>query len=296
MSVTVAISGASGLVGSALRSALLADGHRVIRLVRRTARNADELTWNPSARLIDERRLAEADIIVNLAGESIGKRWTTVRRRRIRESRVFGTETIVGAIRPERPVTLINASAVGFYGDRGDEVLDETRSSGRGFLAEVCRQWEHAAAGAQARGARVVMLRSGVVLARDGGALPQMLMPFRMGVGGRIGSGRQWLSWIGIDDMVRAIQWVMRRQEISGPVNLSSPQPVTNADFTRAAARALHRPALFPVPRMILGAVLGEMADEMLLASQRAAPGVLARGGFDFEVPTIDDAMTRYVR
>ncbi|HET9424212.1 MAG TPA: TIGR01777 family oxidoreductase [Gemmatimonadaceae bacterium] len=294
MPTTVAITGASGLIGSALIPALVETGRRVIRIVRGPAASDDEITWNPAARLLDERRLARVDVVVNLAGETIGRRWTDARRRAIRESRVRGTETIVGAItRGRHAVTLINASAVGFYGDRGDEVLDEKSPSGRGYLAEVCREWESAALPAASAGGRVVILRNGVALAAKGGALPEMLRPFKLGVGGRIGNGRQWLAWIDLEDMVRAIIWVMDHPTISGPVNVVAPNPVTNAVFTRAAAEVLHKPALVPVPALALKLMFGEMASETLLASQRAIPSVLTASGFEFLHPEVRSSLMR---
>ena len=292
MSPVVAVSGSTGLIGSSLVSALEQAGHRVRRLVRHAPRNADEIQWTPSARLLDERRLADVDVVVNLAGETIGKRWTTARRRAIRESRVRGTETIVGAIlRNRRPITLINASAVGYYGSRGDEILDEVSSNGRGYLAEVCRDWEGAAKGAAVAGSRIVMLRSGVVLSHKGGALPEMLRPFKLGVGGRIGDGSQWLSWIDLDDIVHAIKFVIERQEIQGPVNLVSPNPVTNRDFTAIVSDVLKKPAMVPVPAFALKLMFGEMASETILASQRALPVVLSRAGFQFMKPTIRESL-----
>jgi uncharacterized protein (TIGR01777 family) len=289
---TIVVSGASGLVGSALVPALERAGHHVLRLVRRETQNAREIRWTPAAHLFDERQLGSVDVVVNLAGETIGRRWTAARRRRIRESRVAGTETIVAAIaKSGRPITLINASAVGYYGDRGDALLDESSSSGRGFLAEICRQWEGAARTAAHSGSRVVMMRSGVVLSEKGGALPRMLMPFRFGVGGKISNGRHWLSWISLDDMAQAIVWLIDHPEIQGPINMCAPNPVTNADFTRAAGRALHRPTLFPVPGFVLRLIFGEMADETLLVSQRAVPGVLVKSGFTFGKPTIEEAL-----
>ena len=293
---TILVAGASGLIGRALIPALANEGHRVLRLVRRQPRAADELRWNPAAHLFDERQLKEIDVIINLAGEPIDHRWTTSRRRRIRDSRVAGTDTIVEAIgRTGRAITLINASAVGFYGDMGDRVLDETREHGRGFLAEICRQWEGAARRAEKYGARVVMMRSGIVLSSNGGALERMLLPFRFGVGGRLGNGRQWTSWIALDDMVRAIAWIIEHREIAGPVNMTSPNPVTNGQLARTIGRVMHRPALFPVPGFVLGMMFGEMADEMLLASQRVVPTVLLKSGFDFRSPTIDEALGRII-
>jgi uncharacterized protein len=293
MPPVIAVSGSSGLIGSALVPALREAGHYVRCLVRHAPKSAEEIQWTPTARLLDERRLATVDVIVNLAGETIGKRWTGSRRRAIRESRVRATETVVGAIlRSRRPITLINASAVGYYGDRGDVELTEQSSNGRGYLAEICRDWENTARGASPAGSRIVMLRNGVVLSAKGGALPQMLMPFKLGVGGRIGDGRQWLSWIDLHDMVRAIAFVINDTSIKGPVNVVSPNPVTNREFTATASEMLKKPALFPVPALALKLAFGEMASETILASQRAIPTVLASSGFTFTKPTLRDALS----
>jgi uncharacterized protein (TIGR01777 family) len=293
MPQTVAITGSTGLIGSALARALEVGGYEIRRLVRHAPASGYEIQWTPSARLLDERRLANVDVIVNLAGETIGKRWTTARRRAIRESRVRGTETITTAIlKSGRPITLINASAVGYYGSRGDELLDEKSSNGRGYLAEVCRDWEAAASTAAPGGSRIVMMRSGVVLSDNGGALPEMLRPFKLGVGGRVGSGNQWLSWISLDDMVRAIQFLIEREDIRGPVNVLSPNPVTNSEFTATASDVLKKPALVPVPAFALKLMFGEMADETLLASQRARPSVLTSHGFEFARPTLKAALS----
>jgi uncharacterized protein (TIGR01777 family) len=294
MPPVVAISGSSGLIGSALVPALEAAGYGVRRLVRRAPATPDEVQWTPSARLLDERRLAGVDVIVNLSGETIGRRWTAARRRAIRDSRLRATETIVGAIlRGRRPITLINASAVGYYGSRGDEKLDERSSNGRGYLAEVCRDWEMAARGASVAGSRIVMMRNGVVLSSKGGGLPEMLRPFRFGVGGRIGNGRQWLSWIDLDDVVRAIRFVIEHEEIRGPVNVVAPNPVTNREFTSIASDVLNRPAFMTVPAFALRLAFGEMANETLLASQRAFPGVLSSAGFEFEFATIRESLLK---
>jgi len=292
MCPTVAITGSSGLIGSALTTTLEASGHRVVRMVRRKATDDGEITWNPAARLLDERTLQHVDVIVNLAGETIGKRWTSARRRAIRESRVRGTETITGAIlRSRLPITLINASAVGYYGSRGDEVLDEHSSNGRGYLAEVCRDWEAAAKTASPAGSRIVMMRSGVVLSEKGGALPEMLRPFKLGVGGKIGDGSQWLSWIDLGDMVRAIKFVIERPEIRGPVNMVSPNPVTNREFTSTVSGVLQKPAMMSVPGFALQLMFGEMAKETILASQRAIPSVLLNAGFLFDFPTLREVL-----
>jgi uncharacterized protein (TIGR01777 family) len=257
-------------------------------MVRHATQSPREIIWNPTARLLDERALAGVDVIVNLAGETIGRRWSGGRRRAIRDSRIRGTETITAAIaRMGRPITLINGSAVGYYGSRGDELLDEKSTNGRGYLAEVCRDWEAAAKVASAARSRVVMMRTGVVLAEKGGALPEMLRPFKLGVGGKVGSGKQWLSWIDIDDMAAAILWLIDHPAITGPVNMVTPNPVTNDEFTRVASEVLKKPALVPAPAFALKLLFGEMATETLLASQRALPGVLVGSGFQFTRPEL---------
>jgi uncharacterized protein (TIGR01777 family) len=295
MAKTILLSGSSGLIGTALAPALETMGHRVIRLVRHDTRRTSDIRWSPSAHLLDERALADVDVIVNLSGETIGRRWTATRRRRIRSSRIDATDAIVTAMSKAepRPRTLICASAVGYYGDRGNDVLDEQQPNGRGFLADICRQWETSASFARRTSARVVMMRSGVVLSKKGGALKQMLPPFRMGVGGRLGSGRQWMSWITLGDMVRAIAWLIDHEEISGPVNMCAPNPVQNSEFTHALGTELHRPTIFPVPSFALWLLFGEMAGETLLASQRAVPSVLTSSGFQFESPAIDQALAQ---
>ena len=293
---TIAISGASGLIGSALAAHLEESGSKVLRLVRRAARTPAEIVWNPAARQLDPASLSAVDAVVNLAGTTIGQRWFGRRRGEILRSRIDATETIVGAIaKSDRPATLVNGSAVGFYGSRGDELLDETSSGGSGYLAGVCREWEAAADRATATGSRVVKLRTGVVLSDKAGALPQMLRPFRLFVGGRVGSGRQWLSWIDIEDMVRAISFLIDTPTASGAFNLVAPNPVTNAEFTATVAQLMHRPALFPVPAFVLKLLFGEMAEQTLLASQRAMPRALQQAGFVFSRPTIRESLARFV-
>jgi uncharacterized protein (TIGR01777 family) len=246
---------------------------------------------------LDPTHLEGIDAVVNLAGENIGQRWSAETRTQIRESRVRGTRLLAEALagRTTAPRILINASAVGYYGDRDDEELDESSSNGTGFLAGVCRDWEAATRPAADAGVRTVLMRSGIVLSADGGALTRMLTPFRFGVGGRLGSGRQWTSWISLDDMVRAIRFAMRDARVSGPINVVAPNPVTNADFATALGAALHRPAMLPVPAFALRAVFGEMADETLLASQRARPRALLASGFEFAQPTVDSALRQAV-
>lgn len=288
----VAVSGASGLIGSALTRALQESGHDCGRLTRRAPRYPGELEWHPERGLAEPTAVDGFDALVHLAGESVaGGRWTSEKRRRIRSSRIPATLRLVESLSTiERPPRVfVCASAVGYYGDRGDELLDEDSSAGSGFLASVCHDWEGAATTAATVCDRVVILRFGVVLSAAGGALPRMLMPFRLGVGGRLGSGRQYFPWIHLEDAVAAILHLLGRGE--GPVNLTAPEPVTNADLTRALASTLRRPALFPVPRPALLVAFGSMARETLLASARVVPRRLLREGFAYRHPTLDSAL-----
>lgn len=290
--IRVAIAGATGLIGAALATALRGAGARVLRVTRR-ASTPDDVQWDPTAGRIDAAKLDGVDAVVNLAGETIGVRWTEERKRRIRDSRVVGTallaRTLAGLATPPR--VLVSGSAVGIYGNRGDEVLDETSAPGDDFLARVGVEWEAAADPARAAGIRVVHTRTGLVLAAHGGALEPMLRQFKLGVGGKLGSGEQWMSWISLDDEVRAISFAIRSEEVSGPLNVVAPNPVTGADFARTLARVLGRPSLFSVPRFALEALFGEMADVALLASQRALPRRLLGFGFEFQHPTLEQAL-----
>jgi len=285
------ISGSHGLIGTALASLLAGRGHRIIRLVRgRPAPGPQEVGWNPAAGTINGRALEGVDAAIHLAGESVARgRWTAAKKARIRESRVESTRllarTLAGLTR--RPQVLICASAVGYYGHRGDEILAEESAPGQGFLAEVCVAWEAAAETARQAGIRVVHLRSGLVLTPAGGALAQLLPLFRLGLGGRFGSGRQWMSWITLDDEVEAIAHALGRDTLQGPVNVVSPHPVTNQEFTNALARVLRRPAVLAVPGAALRAVIGEAAGE-LLGSQRAHPARLLAGGYTFRHPELE--------
>lgn len=288
----VAVSGASGLIGSALIRALQESGHDCGRLIRRAPLNPDELEWHPERGLAEPKALEGFDAVVHLAGESVaGGRWTAERRRRIRSSRIPATLRLVESLSTiERPPRVfVCASAVGYYGDRGDELLDEDSSAGSGFLASVCRDWEADAATAATVCDRVVILRFGVVLSAAGGALPRMLTPFRLGVGGRLGSGRQYFPWIHVEDAVAAILHLLARGQ--GPVNLTAPEQVTNADLTRSLGSTLRRPALFPVPRPALLVAFGAMARETLLASARVVPARLLSEGFTYRHPTLDSAL-----
>jgi len=293
--MNIVVSGASGLVGSALTAELTAAGHGVTRLIRSAAvAGKAGIGWDPSRGPHEPQRLEGIDAVVHLAGAGIAAgRWTAARKEVIRASRVDGTRTLVAALASLRrpPRALLCASAVGFYGDRGDQVLGEESLPGTGFLASVCRAWEEAASPAEAAGIRVVNLRFGVVLSRDGGALPKMLLPFRLGVGGKIGSGAQYMSWIAISDAVAAIRHLLDRSEVRGAVNLVAPRPVTNLEFTRALGRALVRPTVVPLPAPVARLAFGEMADEMLLASTRAEPVRLQASGFPFRYPDIDAAL-----
>jgi hypothetical protein len=293
--LNVLISGASGLVGGALTPFLTTGGHSVRRLVRGSkAAAGGDIAWDPDQGQIDARALEGLDAVVHLAGENIaGGRWTTARKERIRDSRVKGTrllsEALAGLQRP--PKVLVAASAIGFYGDRGDEILNENSAAGAGFLADVCREWEVAAEPARRAGIRTVHVRFGVILSPKGGALPKMMLPFRLGLGGRIGSGRQYVSWVAIDDVVGAIHHALMCRELSGPVNVVAPRPVTNREYTRALAGVLHRPALFPLPAFVARLMLGEMADELLLGSQRVEPQRLLQTGYRFDYPELTPAL-----
>lgn len=294
----VAVSGSTGLIGSALVERLRREGHTVARLVRSAkGAGAGDVVWDPDAGTIDAAALERMDAVVHLAGENVGTRWTEEKKRRIRDSRVKGTRLISETISrlAHRPRVLVQASATGFYGDRGDEALDESSAPGTGFLADVGRDWEGASGLAEAAGIRVVKLRIGVVLAPKGGALEKLLLPFRMGVGGRMGSGRQWMPWISLDDVVEVILRAIRDERLRGPVNAIAGS-VRNADFTEALGRALHRPTLFPIPSFGMRAIMGEMADEALLASQRAEPTRLREIGHVFHHPTLDTALTAALR
>jgi uncharacterized protein len=286
------VSGASGLIGAALVSSLERDGIEVRPLVRGSA-GRGEIGWDPLGGRVDLEGLAAVDAVVHLAGEPVGERWTESRKRKIRESRVKGTETLVQALRslPEPPPVLVSASAVGYYGNRGDERLVESSPPGTDFLAEVVRGWEAALEPAETAGIRVVRLRFGVVIAREGGALERLLTPFRLGVGGQLGNGRQWMSWISLTDAVRAIRFALARPGLQGVANAVAPQPVTNAEFTRALGAVLGRPTLFTVPTAALRLGFGEMAEVTLLASQRALPEHLEAAGFRFEHPRIEEAL-----
>jgi uncharacterized protein len=292
--VKVAISGASGLIGSALVPGLRAAGHDVVRLVRREPSAADEIRWDPAAGTLDASALQGVDAIVNLSGENIGQRWTQSRKQEIRDSRVHATTLLASAaasLEP-RPSVLVCAGGAGVYGDRGDEIVTEQSTLGTGFEADVVRAWEEACQPARDAGIRVVNFRQGMVLARGDGALERMLLPFKLGVGGRVGSGKQWWTWVARDDVVRAYVFVLQ-QAIEGPVNLCAPNPVTCKQFTDALGRALRRPTIVPAPAFAIRTLFGEMGDNVLLRGRRALPARLLDAGFEFSAPTIDVALER---
>jgi uncharacterized protein len=294
-SMKILISGASGLVGSALARLLRAEGHTAARLVRPGGTVAQgDVRWDPGSASIDAAAIEGADVVVHLSGASIaGGRWTARRKAMLRGSRVDSTRLLVDVLANLRrkPRVLICASASGYYGDRGDELLTESSEPGTDFLALLARDWEAEAMRASGAGMRVVMLRFGVIFARNGGALPKMLLPFRFGVAGRIGSGRQWMPWIALEDAVQVARAAISDERFSGPINTVAPNPVRNSEFTRVVAQVLHRPAVFAVPGFVLRAALGEMAQPLLLASTRAVPQRLTELGYSFRYADAQDAL-----
>ena len=293
----IAIAGASGLVGSALIPSLTNDGAAITRLVRGAAKSG-EIEWHPNQDQLNEQTLAGFDVIINLAGENIaGGRWTDEQKRKIRDSRVGGTHLLSEAIAKMevKPGAFICASATGIYGDRDDETLDEQSESGGGFLAGVCREWEKACEPAIKAAVRVVNLRLGPILAREGGMLSKLLTPFKMGMGGKVGSGKQYISWVALDDVVNAIKLAISNQAMRGPLNIVSPNPVTNEEFTRTLGHVLNRPTALAMPAFAARLAFGEMADEMLLASQKVLPKKLMSMGFEFKYPQLEAAFRRYV-
>lgn len=288
----VVVTGASGLIGTALVGSLVEDGHRVVSLTRRPAATADEVTWDPRGGALDPRPLEGVDAVVHLAGAGVGdKRWTAGYKREIRDSRVLGTRTLVTALNslPTPPRVLVCAGGVAFYGSRGDEILTEQSSGGGGFLAGVVRAWEAEAGRAGEVGTRVVTLRNGLVVSRHGGAFGRLSTLIRLGAAGPIGNGRQWWPWITLVDEVNAIRFLLDHDEPSGPVNVAAPVPERQRDLIRTFARAMHRPALLPAPAFALHLVLGGFAGE-ILASQRVVPQALIDAGFEFTHPTLSDA------
>ena len=293
------VSGSHGLVGSALIDSLEKDGHEVVHLVRQTPQRAAEIEWHPNQGKIDVQRLEGFDAVVHLAGESIASgRWSDEKKRKIRESRVQGTallsESLAHVSKP--PAVFISASAIGYYGNRGDELLTEQSAPGNDFLAEVCVAWEKSTGAVEAAGIRTVHARFGIILDTEGGALQKMLPPFRLGLGGKVGNGEQWMSWVALDDVVSALRFLIDRPAISGPVNFTAPHPVTNAEFTRILGAVISRPTLFPFPAFGARLAFGEMADALLLSSAKVDPALLQKDGYKFKFPDLQPALTHLLR
>jgi len=291
----IAVTGATGLIGAALCERLRQEGNDVLVITRRENSSSPftVVHWNPERGELDTRSLEGVDAVVHLAGETIAERWTREKKERIRTSRVAGTRFLVDGLKrlSKRPSVLIGSSAVGFYGNRGDEELDEGSPPGTGFLPEICQAWEAEVARASELGMRAVRLRTGIVLSTKGGALAKMLLPFKLGLGGPVGSGSQWMSWIHIDDVVGGYHFALHHSDLSGAANLTAPQPVRNADFTRALGRALGRPAFLPAPGFALKLIFGEMAQDLLLDGQRVLPRRLESAGYQFQHTGVDDAL-----
>ncbi|MFI5484657.1 TIGR01777 family oxidoreductase [Micromonospora echinaurantiaca] len=291
----ILMAGASGFLGTRLADRLVADGHQVTRLVRRPPRGPDERQWNPSAAQLDPAVVGESDAVVNLAGAGVGdRRWNDAYRQLIRSSRVDTTTTlaitIAGLPAADRPKALLNASAVGWYGDTGDRAVEEDAPAGEGFLADVCRVWEAATRPAEDAGVRVVRMRIGLPLHRDGGMLKPQLLPMRLGISGKLGSGRQWWPWISMADWLAATRFLLDSDTVAGPVNVVGPAPSTNAEFTRELARQLHRPAFMPIPALALKVVLGGFSVEAL-SSSRVLPAALTAAGFTYRHPDLASAL-----
>jgi uncharacterized protein (TIGR01777 family) len=295
----ILISGSHGLVGTALIKSLEPDGHEIYRLVRHYPGSPNEIEWSPDRYSIALSLIEGFDAVVHLAGEPIAEgRWTDEKKKRIRESRVKGTKLLSDALAnlTQPPKTLISASAVGYYGDRDDEVLTETSAPGNDFLSEVCVEWEQATSHATTMGIRVMNTRFGIILAKNGGALKKMLPPFRMGIGGRIGTGKQWMSWIALDDVVGALKFALTSQSLAGPVNFVTPNPVRNAEFTKTLGNVLSRPTIFPIPAFGVRFAFGEMADTLLLSSQRVEPSKLQEDGYQFQYSQLAPALSHILK
>jgi uncharacterized protein (TIGR01777 family) len=290
------MSGASGLIGTHLIPTLQAKGHEIFKLVRKTPRGADEIRWDAGKGFSDAEaaKLENFDAVIHLAGESVAsENWSAEKKRRIRESRTNGTRVLVDALRKTNnpPKVFLSASATGFYGNRGDEDLTESSPKGEGFLPDVCEEWEQQAAKAEDFGARVCVLRTGVVLAKDGGALDKMLMPFKLGVGGTIGSGKQWMPWIALDDVLEIYHFALENTAISGAVNTTAPNPSTNEEFTKTLGKVINRPTILPIPEFAVKLLFGEMGERLLLEGQKVLPEKLQDNGFEFKFPNLEDAL-----
>lgn len=292
----ILVSGSSGLIGTALVASLKSAGGRVVRLTRPStvtgSGDEERISWNPQQPVSPEV-VSGFDAVIHLAGESIVGRWTADKKTRLRESRIPATANLARALAQTKakPKIFLSASAIGYYGDRDDEVLTETSSPGTGFIADLAREWEQASVPATDAGICTVQMRIGVVIAAAGGALPKMLLPFKLGLGGKLGNGRQWMSWIDLQDVIGAIQHLLRSDLLEGPINLVAPKPVTNADFSKILGSVLRRPAIFPVPAFAAKLAFGEMADQLLLASERVEPTKLISSGYPFRFPTLRQSL-----
>jgi uncharacterized protein (TIGR01777 family) len=294
----ILVSGASGPIGSALLLTFRSGGAEIVRLTRAKPGSVENtIQWDP-AQPISPDAVSGFDAVIHLAGEGIVGRWSDEKKRKIRDSRVQGTTHLAQALAQaqQKPKVFVCSSAIGYYGNRGDEILRETSAPGSGFLAEVCREWEAATRAAAEAGIRTASIRTGVVLSPKGGALEKMLTPFKLGVGGKIGNGRQWMSWIDVDDMVGAIHHILSNDSLRGAVNMVAPQPVTNADFTKTLASVLSRPAIFPVPAFVIKLAFGEMGQAVLLGSQRVEPAQLARSGYSFRFSDLRASLENLLR
>lgn len=292
----ILVTGSTGLVGSEVVSALTNDGHQVLKLVRGVSQEASEIVWNPASGEVDSAQLEGLDAVVHLAGENIATgRWNPAKKARIRDSRVNGTRALSEALSRlnQKPKVMVCASAIGFYGDRGNDQMTEASPVGESFLCQVCRDWEVAADPARQAGIRVVNLRIGVVLTPKGGALEKMLLPFKLCAGGIVGSGQQTWSWVSLDDVVGAIRHAILTDDLSGPVNTVSPQPVTNREFTKTLGKVLGRPTIFPMPAFVVRLAFGEMGEELLLASTCVVPQRLQQSGYEFQNPTLEGALRK---
>jgi uncharacterized protein (TIGR01777 family) len=300
MNSRILVSGVSGPIGAALLPSLRASGSSVVRLVRGAAtggagdraQNDAQIAWDP-AQPISPEAISDFDAVIHLAGESIIGRWTAAKKKKIRDSRVAGTRSLAQALANAKvkPRVFVSSSAIGYYGNRGDEILKEESAAGTGFLPDVCREWEAATEAAAKAGIRTVQIRTGIVLSTAGGALAKMLTPFKLGLGGIVGGGLQWMSWIDVQDMVGAIQHILKTDQLRGPVNMVAPTPVRNAEFTRTLASVLSRPAIFPMPAFVVKMAFGEMGETVLLGSQRVEPGRLVASGYPFQFRDLRDSL-----
>ena len=295
----ILITGANGLIGTALQRSFDEIGHELLLASRKEAKDSQHIQWDVEKGFSEPERLEGVDAVVHLAGESVfGLSWSDAKKKAIRDSRVDGTRSVVEAISrlKARPNVLVAASAIGFYGDRGDEEMTESSAAGDTFLAEVSKEWESEARRAEDAGIRTVLLRTGIILSKDGGALGTMLLPFKLGIGGVVGSGKQWMSWISIDDHIRVINYAIEYENVRGAVNSVSPNPVTNGEFTKTLGEVLYRPTILPLPSFAVNMVFGEMGDALLLASTRVVPKRLEDAGFEFKYPELKTAIEHAVK